>query len=236
MAFQACTKRMRALLQDEAALHGWQLSVDMFASEANAVTPRFFTRSRSRAQRRRMPLPCWTGSSRCAACGERHRELIFAYLPPDLVNVFLRKAMADGVRGLVIVPTSIRRHSGGDGCRFAGSGIATAQGWGRAVPSAAEAGQAVGGGQRYSVSAPPPSEGVGAAGVRFVVQLPTLGREDRQGTAALNVIRCKCDQGRKRDPPRLERARDRDSESGRDPGLDSLAPSNLTIEFPVRSD
>ena len=146
MAFQACTKRMRALLQDEAALHGWQLSVDMFASEANAVTPRFFARSRSRAQRRRMPLPCWTGSSRCAACGERHRELIFAYLPPDLVNVFLRKAMADGVRGLVIVPTSIRRHSGGDGCRFAGSGIATAQGWGRAVPSAAEAGQAVGGG------------------------------------------------------------------------------------------
>lgn len=42
----------------------------------------------------------------CPACGERILGVIFAYPPSDLVRVFIRKAMADGVRGLVLVPTA----------------------------------------------------------------------------------------------------------------------------------
>ena len=43
VAFPACTQRMRDLLRDEAALHGWELTVNLFASEVNAVTPRFYS-------------------------------------------------------------------------------------------------------------------------------------------------------------------------------------------------
>ena len=43
-AYPACTARMQSLLQEEAASRGWELSLDLFASEVNAVTPLFFSR------------------------------------------------------------------------------------------------------------------------------------------------------------------------------------------------
>ena len=39
----------------------------------------------------------------------RHRKVVsgFAYPPPDLLKAFIRKAMADGERRLVLVPTAV---------------------------------------------------------------------------------------------------------------------------------
>ena len=37
----------------------------------------------------------------------RHREVVLAYLPPDLLKAFILKAIANGVRGLVLVPTAV---------------------------------------------------------------------------------------------------------------------------------
>ena len=42
-AFPACTARLQTLLREEAASRGWELSVDLFTSEVNAVTPLFFS-------------------------------------------------------------------------------------------------------------------------------------------------------------------------------------------------
>jgi hypothetical protein len=36
-----------------------------------------------------------------------HREVVFAYPPSHLIRSFVRKAMADGVRGLVLVPMAV---------------------------------------------------------------------------------------------------------------------------------
>ena len=108
VAFPACTQRMRDLLRDEAALHGWKLTVDLFASEVNAVVPRFYSRFAEPGSEAvdALSVPDWDGSE-CPECGKGHREVIFAYPPPDLVKVFIRKAMADGVRGLVLVATAV---------------------------------------------------------------------------------------------------------------------------------
>ena len=87
---------------------GWSLSVDAFASESNSVLPRFFARYAEPAAECEdaFTVSDW-GYSTCPACGNTHRETLFAFPPPPLLNAFVAKARADGVRAVVITPLSV---------------------------------------------------------------------------------------------------------------------------------
>ena len=87
---------------------GWSLSVDAFASESNSVLPRFFARYAEPAAECEdaFTVSDW-GYSTCPACGCTHRETLFAFPPPPLLNAFVAKARADGVRAVVITPLSV---------------------------------------------------------------------------------------------------------------------------------
>ena len=47
------------------------------------------------------------GCPLCLACGQSHREVLFAFPPPNLLNRFVIKAQADGVRAVVITPLAV---------------------------------------------------------------------------------------------------------------------------------
>ena len=87
---------------------GWSVTVDVFASESNAVVPRFFARyaEPSAEAEDAFTVPDWA-FSRCPRCAQLHRETLFAYPPPPLLNAFVAKARADGARALVVVPLSV---------------------------------------------------------------------------------------------------------------------------------
>ena len=87
---------------------GWHITVDAFASAENALTPRFFARYAEPLAEAEdaFTVGDW-GCSECPECLQLHREVLFAYPPPALVNRFLAKVQADGVRALVVVPLSV---------------------------------------------------------------------------------------------------------------------------------
>ena len=45
--------------------------------------------------------------STCPACGRCHREALFAFPPTALLNRFIAKAIADGVRAIVVTPLAV---------------------------------------------------------------------------------------------------------------------------------
>ena len=87
---------------------GWHITVDVFASAENALTPRFFARFAEPLAEAEdaFTVGDWA-CSLCPACGGWHREVLYAYPPPALISRFLAKARADGVRALVVVPLSV---------------------------------------------------------------------------------------------------------------------------------
>ena len=87
---------------------GWTLTVDAFASESNAVLPRFFARyAEPRAEAEdAFAVNDWDRST-CPACGRCHREALFAFPPTALLNRFIAKAIADGVRSIVVTPLAV---------------------------------------------------------------------------------------------------------------------------------
>ena len=105
LLYPACTMHMRKLLAATAEAHGWRLSLDLFATEANAVTPRYFARF---AEPGCEACDAWSvtswGESRCPACKAMHREVVLAFPPLSLIRRFVQKADADAVRGLAVVP------------------------------------------------------------------------------------------------------------------------------------
>jgi hypothetical protein len=98
--------RSRALAL--AASCGWSLSIDAFASESNSLLPRFFARfAEPRAEvEDAFTAPDWSCSA-CPFCGCTHRETLFAFPPPPLLNAFVAKARADGARAIVVTPLSV---------------------------------------------------------------------------------------------------------------------------------
>ncbi len=87
---------------------GWTLSVDAFASESNSVLPRFFARYAEPAAEcdDAFTVSDW-GYSTCPACGCTHRETLFSFPPPPLLNAFVAKARADGARAVIV---TVRSH------------------------------------------------------------------------------------------------------------------------------
>ena len=97
-------RRVRAVAEQ----CGWHITVDAFASAANALTPRFFARyAEPQAEAEdAFTVGDW-GCSECPACRRLHREVLFAYPPAPLINCILAKARVDGVQALVVVPLSV---------------------------------------------------------------------------------------------------------------------------------
>ncbi len=87
---------------------GWELTVDAFASEANTLLPRFFSRyAEPRAEAEdAFAVSDWDRSV-CPGCGGSHREVLFAFPPAALLNRFVAKARADGVRAVVVTPLAV---------------------------------------------------------------------------------------------------------------------------------
>ena len=104
----ACGPALLAAIRETAARLSWTISVDLFATAANAVAPRFFSRHPEPGAEAADALtsPSWNAST-CPACSLCHREVFFAFPPSDLLPRFIAKARADGARGLVLTPTAV---------------------------------------------------------------------------------------------------------------------------------
>jgi hypothetical protein len=87
---------------------GWELTVDAFASESNSLLPRFSARyAEPRAEvEDAFSVGDWDRSL-CPFCGCCHREVLYAFLPPPLLNRFVAKARADGVRAILVTPLAV---------------------------------------------------------------------------------------------------------------------------------
>ncbi len=86
----------------------WKITLDTFASESNTLLPRFFARyaEPSAEAENAFTVPDWA-YSKFPACGQVHRETLFAYPPPELLNPFIAKASADGTRAIVVTPLAV---------------------------------------------------------------------------------------------------------------------------------
>jgi hypothetical protein len=104
----ACGPRIRALVLALAKTCGWTITIDAFASESNCLVPRFFARYAEHAAEAEdaFTVPDWDRSA-CPTCGLVHRETLFAFPPPPLLNAFVAKARADGVRAIVLTPLAV---------------------------------------------------------------------------------------------------------------------------------
>ena len=87
---------------------GWRVTVDLFASEANAKARRYFSRYGEPSSEAvdALSVPDWA-CSLCPRCGASHREVGFAYPPQPLIRHFVKKAIADSMLCVVVVPVAI---------------------------------------------------------------------------------------------------------------------------------
>ena len=99
---------LRQRATELAGRHGWTLTVDALASAANATLPRFLARFAEPQAEAEVAFAVGDlGCPLCLACGQSHREVLFAFPPPNLLNRFVIKAQADGVRAVVITPLAV---------------------------------------------------------------------------------------------------------------------------------
>ena len=82
---------------------GWPITVDAFAVAANTRAPRFYSRfAEPQAEATdAFSVPDWR-SSPCPLCGLHHQETLFAFPPVPMMKHFVRKAVADGTRAIVV--------------------------------------------------------------------------------------------------------------------------------------
>jgi hypothetical protein len=101
----ACSPALSRIIQSAAAALGWTLSLDVFASSANAQTPRFFSLyAEPHAEKvDAFNVPDWNRSI-CPHCGKLHREVLLLFPPRACINSCVAKARADGIRGIFVVP------------------------------------------------------------------------------------------------------------------------------------
>ena len=101
----AITQSAASLVHASASSLGWRISIDLFASRKNNITPRFFAQFAEPDAEGRDALaqPSWN-SSVCSHCCSVHCEVGFAFPPQALIAPTLRKAIADGLRLLLLVP------------------------------------------------------------------------------------------------------------------------------------
>ncbi len=99
------TRALRDIVATEAERRlGAPLSLNPFATVVNALVPRIFARFPEPLAEGvdALAQPVWGRSRR--SCGALHQECAFAFPPRSLLPVFVAKARADGLRGIVIAP------------------------------------------------------------------------------------------------------------------------------------
>ncbi len=85
----------------------WIFSIDAFASEANSLLPRFLARYAEQVEAENaFEVSDWDRSL-CPAWGRMHRETLFAFQQSALLNHFVTKARADGIRAVVVTPLEV---------------------------------------------------------------------------------------------------------------------------------
>ena len=86
----------------------WKVTVDLFATESNARAPRYFSRFGEPGAEATDALSVsdWAGSV-CPHCYASHREVGYAFPPQPLIRHFLKKAVADSMLCVVVVPVAI---------------------------------------------------------------------------------------------------------------------------------
>ena len=99
---------LRDLVQSVARDQGWTLTIDLFANSENSLLPRFFSRLPDRFSEGvdALSQPSWRRSS-CPHCRNCHDEFVFLFPQPGLWPLVLRKAKADGTRGVLVAPLAI---------------------------------------------------------------------------------------------------------------------------------
>jgi hypothetical protein len=104
----ACGPELRDIIRNFAAKFHWSISVDLFASAENAITPRFSSLHPEPGAEAvdALSVPSWNASL-CPSCSGCHREVFFAFPPSGLLHPFVAKARADGARGLVLTTTAV---------------------------------------------------------------------------------------------------------------------------------
>ena len=104
----AVSDELWGLVLRVAADVGWEPSVDRFATAANRRLARFNSRfPEPEAEATDSLAQVDWDSSVCPACGLRHREVNYIFAPRAVERIALRKAIADGVLGLILMPLAV---------------------------------------------------------------------------------------------------------------------------------
>ena len=104
----SCTPRTRALIRECLRKHGWNITIDLFAANCNALVPRFasWTDEPDSEIVDAFTASSWN-QSKCT-CGRMHRETSFVFPPVGLERTVVRRARSDGVRAVFVVPTAYK--------------------------------------------------------------------------------------------------------------------------------
>ena len=105
----ACSLSLAQLIHEFAHSLGWRISVDRFASECNALVPRFNSADPEPSSEHHNALthPDWN-TSVCPCCAQPAREVNFLFPPAHLVLPALNKLRADGARAILVLPYNRR--------------------------------------------------------------------------------------------------------------------------------
>lgn len=103
----ACAPFVRDIIHDWASRLGAPITLDLFASQSNALVPRYYSRYPEAGSSGADAFSQGSWGYRLCQCGQYHREFAFAFPPEDLLLQFVAKAQTDRARGLALVPKAI---------------------------------------------------------------------------------------------------------------------------------
>jgi len=122
---------MWARVQESARAQGWQLTVDLFASQENARLPRFYSFHHTPGAEGVDAFEKRSWAQESCPCGEIHQECVYVFPPTELLLATWTRLQRDGARGVAVVPVTpgapwwalLRTGQVGDAVRFSGSHI-----------------------------------------------------------------------------------------------------------------
>jgi hypothetical protein len=91
-----------------AELCGLRVTLDLFATESNRRAERYCSRYGEPGSEAvdALMVADWA-QSLCPGCGQRHREVVYAFPPAGLIKPVVRKAVADAALCVLVVPVAI---------------------------------------------------------------------------------------------------------------------------------
>ena len=101
-AYSAST---RAVIEEMARRHGWNVTIDLCAANCNKFVQRFasWTDEPDSEVVNAFTIRSWNQSM--CICGKVHRETRFIYPPKGLKRTVVKRARSDGVKAVIVVHT-----------------------------------------------------------------------------------------------------------------------------------